>query len=249
MELRIDTTKTIEENATFYYDKSKKAKSKVEGLNKAIKVSEKKLKFMEEEEKKPKIEYKKPPELKWYMKYRWFISSDGFLCIGGRDATTNEVIVKKYTEKGDLVFHTDIVGSPFFVVKAEGKEVPEQTIIETANATASFSRAWREGYVNTEVYHIKPDQVKKDFGLPKGSFMIHGKRTYNTGIVKLYVKKDENEYLQCTPLKGEFELEQGGKKSDTAKKIQKLLIDKYGIKYSLDEINRILPNDCSLVKS
>ena len=248
MELKIDTTRAIEENATYYYDKSKKAKRKIEGLKKAIKVSEKKLKYIEEDEKKPVIKYKDPPELKWYMKYRWFISSDGFLCIGGRDATTNEVLMKKYTEKGDIVFHTEMSGSPFFLVKAEGKEIPEKTLNETAIATASFSRAWKDGYASAEVYHVEPNQVKKEFGLPKGSFMIHGKRTNYNAVIKLYVTKDKNNYLQCTPIKGEFSLEQGGKKSDTAKIIQKLLIDMYGIKYPLDDVIRLLPGDCSLSK-
>ena len=27
----------------------------------------------------------------WYEKFRWFYSSEGFLCIGGRDSTTNDI--------------------------------------------------------------------------------------------------------------------------------------------------------------
>jgi len=45
----------------------------------------------------------------WYEKFRWFISSDDFLILGGRDATSNEIVIKKHTEKNDLVFHR-----PFF---------------------------------------------------------------------------------------------------------------------------------------
>ena len=37
-------------------------------------------------------------ELKWFEKLRWFLTSDGFLVVGGRDANTNETIVKKYLD-------------------------------------------------------------------------------------------------------------------------------------------------------
>ena len=46
-------------------------------------------------EKKENHKYLDSPEKKPYMKFRWFISSDGFLCLGGRDATSNEIIIKK----------------------------------------------------------------------------------------------------------------------------------------------------------
>ena len=122
MKLVLDTTKSLEENAALYFEKSKKAKRKVEGIEKTIELTKKKM-FFEEEKKQEQKKYVEAPQKKWYMKFRWFISSDGFLCIGGRDATTNEILVKKHTEKTDLVFHTDLAGSPFFVIKAEGKEI------------------------------------------------------------------------------------------------------------------------------
>jgi predicted ribosome quality control (RQC) complex YloA/Tae2 family protein len=246
MKILIDTTKSIEENATRYYDKSKKSKRKLEGLKKAIEISRKKVAKAEREVNKEKKKYYEPVEKKWYYKFRWFYSSDGFLCIGGRDATTNEIVVKKHTQKGDMVFHAEEPGSPFFVVQSEGKEIPEQTLKETAQATASFSRAWREEMTTVEVYAIEPDQVKKEMGLPKGSFMIHGKRKYFTSIIKLYVGLNKEKELECGSVPLEFPIKQGGKRTDCAKKIQKKIMDKYNIKYELDDVVRILPGDCSL---
>lgn len=247
MKLVIDTTKSLEENAAFYFEKAKKAKRKTEGLNKAIEISKQKLSSMAEEEKQTEQKkYSAPPEKKWYMKFRWFISSNGFLCIGGRDTTTNEIIVKKHLEKGDLVFHTELAGSPFFVIKAEGKEIPQQTKEEVAQATASFSRAWNAGYTTAEVYAITPEQVKKDLGLPKGAFMVHGKREYYKPIIKLYIGVNKEKYLECSPVKLEYELKQTGKKTDTAKFLQKKIIEKYKIKFPLDDIVQAMPGDCSL---
>ena len=244
MKLVIDATKSLEDNATFYYEKFKKSKKKIEGLQKAIKITKEKIAYIPE--KKEHHKYISPKERKPYMKFRWFISSDGFLCIGGKDATTNEIIIKKQLEEGDLVFHTELAGSPFFVIKSEGKEIPKNTLEEAAIATASFSRAWNQDFTTAEVYHITPEQVKKDLSLPRGAFMIYGKREYYKPIIKLYIGMNDEGYLECSPVKKEFELKQGGKKTDTAKIIQKKLMEKYDIKYPLDDIVQLLPGECSL---
>ncbi len=56
-------------------------------------------------------------ELKWYEKLRWFLTSDGLLVIGGRDATTNEMVVKKHMENRDIYFHSDIHGAASIILK------------------------------------------------------------------------------------------------------------------------------------
>ena len=35
----------------------------------------------------------------WFEKFYWFITSENFLVISGRDAQQNEVLVKKYLKK------------------------------------------------------------------------------------------------------------------------------------------------------
>ena len=45
---------------------------------------------------------------KWYEKFRWYTSSDGFLVVAGKDTVSNEVLIKKYTTKEDVVFHAEI---------------------------------------------------------------------------------------------------------------------------------------------
>src|SRR3989344_7438868 len=131
--------KNVAENAAIYFEKAKKAKKKMQGAQGSLKENADKLQSLlkkqekhassEEEEKKLKERKKE-----WYEKFRWFFSSEGFLVIGGRDATSNEVVIKKYTESDDLVFHTDMAGSPFFVIKSDNKRIPEQTIKEAADA-------------------------------------------------------------------------------------------------------------------
>jgi predicted ribosome quality control (RQC) complex YloA/Tae2 family protein len=186
MEIEFELNKSVDENAGTYFNKAKKAKSKLEGAKKALAESNAKLaklmkeedKFVEEEQKK---EIKRNKKREWYEKFHWFISSESFLCIGGRDASSNEIVVKKHTDKNDLVFHTDMAGSPFFVIK-DGQNAGEATRAEAAQATAVYSRAWKLGHGTAEVFYVNPDQVSKDAQpgefLAKGSFMIKGKTNY-----------------------------------------------------------------------
>jgi hypothetical protein len=121
-------------------------------------------------------------ELKWFEKLRWFLSSDGLLVIAGRDATTNEMVVKKHMENRDIYFHSDIHGAASVVIKALEDEVPESTLKEAASFAASFSSAWSQGFGSVDVYWVHPDQVSKtpqsgEF-VPKGAFIIRGSRNY-----------------------------------------------------------------------
>lgn len=119
-------------------------------------------------------------ERAWFERYRWFITSDGLLVIGGRDATSNTAIIRKHMMNNDIVFHADIPGSPFFILKNDS--MMEKSINETAQAVASYSRAWKEGFTSMDAYWVEPKQVKMQaptgMYLPKGSFLIEGKKNY-----------------------------------------------------------------------
>jgi len=184
-ELTLDLTKSLEENAGNYYGLAKKAKAKMEGAQATLLHSKQQLDALELRRTDmqqqyavtaPKFVEKKKQE--WYEKFHWFFTSSGLLAVGGRDATSNEIIVKKYVELNDFVFHTEIAGSPFFVLKNAREKATDQDLKEVAQATASYSAAWKLGVGNTDVYQVKPEQIRKELGLPKGSFMIHGKRNY-----------------------------------------------------------------------
>ncbi len=189
-EIELDLYKSIGENANFYYDKGKKAKKKIQGTITALSETKKKLKQLQEEKEKKEESYAyliKKPKKKWYEKFRWFISSDDFLVIGGRDASSNEVIFNRYLEPHELVFHTDFPGSPLAIIKnPEKKAIPEKTIQETAEFVASYSKAWKEIWGYADVFYVNADQVSKSPPageyLPKGSFMILGKKKFLKNI-------------------------------------------------------------------
>ena len=182
-EFAIDFRQSVQENANALYTKGKKAESKLKG---AIYASQQMLKqkgaveieanSIEKKERKL-IEKRKKH---WYEKFHWFFSSDNILIIGGRDIKTNEMIFKKYMEEKDLFFHASFQGAPVVVIKTEGKEVPEQTLIESAQFAVTFSSAWKSQLGQADVFCVDANQVSQtppsgEF-LRKGSFMVKGKK-------------------------------------------------------------------------
>ncbi|MCX8142020.1 MAG: ribosome rescue protein RqcH [Candidatus Nezhaarchaeota archaeon] len=182
---------SLMKNMTRLYDELKRLKSKMDSSVKAMKDLEEKLtKLIEErktveEDSKSKIRVRREPK-QWYERFLWFKSSDGFIVVAGRDATQNEVLVKKYLDDRDMFFHADIVGASAVVVKSEGKEVPQTTISEAAQFAACYSKAWKNGFTSIDVYWVYGSQVSKTPPsgeyLPKGSFMVRGHRSYLRGV-------------------------------------------------------------------
>lgn len=175
---------SIQDNASSYYRKAKRIKKKLDGTRKAIGESQTRIDELrrqrvglvkESRRKLPPMRRKKA----WYEKFRWFHSSDGFLVLGGRDATTNELLIKKHMEPNDVVFHADLIGAPFVLIKTRGKQPSEQTINESAQLAAAYSRAWKEMLDTVNVYWVSPQQVKKrSLSLARGAFVIRGSKNY-----------------------------------------------------------------------
>ena len=145
------------------------------------------------------------------------------------------------------MFHTDLQGSPFFVIKTEGKQPGEKTLAETAAATAIYSRAWKLGFVNAQVGWLTPDQVTKTAKageyIQRGAFVIQGKAHYVEHDMRFAIGVKEGRIIggPLLAIKAHaehlLEIVQGEQKpSDLAKQVRAIL--KAG---SLDEIIRMLP--------
>lgn len=168
-EITIDIKKSAEENAGDYFDKSKIFRKKAEKAE-AIVI------------KPPKIPVEREKR-EWYHKFRWFVTSTGHLVVAGKDAITNEILIKKNLSENDIVFHADIHGASFVVIK-NMKDPLEQALKEAAQFAACNSKAWPMGLGSVDVYWVRPDQVDKTSTshLSKGSFTIHGKKNYYRNV-------------------------------------------------------------------
>lgn len=258
MLIEFDLIKSVDENAGKYFDLAKKQKKKITGATSAIKDAKHKLKTILEQEEKfqeeEQIKAQKTTRKKeWYEKFHWFESSEGLLCIGGRDATSNEIIIKKHMEPDDLVFHTDAPGSPFFLIKNASKAT-KITIEETAQAVAVYSKAWKQGHASTDVFYVKPEQVTKEAKsgeyMSKGAFMVYGKREYIRCKLEYCIGLIENIIIGGprtaieTKTKNFITLVPGDeKKSDTVKKTKQKLGGG-----DLDEIMPFVPSGGAEIK-
>ncbi|MCJ7423520.1 NFACT family protein [Candidatus Bathyarchaeota archaeon] len=195
----LDLRRTLFENAAEFYERGKRARQKGEGATAALDDSRRKLlgieariaaaenlKYAGQAKAEEDLTRMRVRHKEWFEKFRWFLSSDGFLVVGGKDAVTNEVLIKKYAEKSDTVFHADIIGAPFVVIKTQGKEASEKVLQETAEFSAAFSRGWREGFGNMDTYWVKPEQLSKSGpsgeSVPHGAFVVTGKRNWMRNI-------------------------------------------------------------------
>lgn len=179
--------KEPQDEAERYFRAAKKAKEKIAGLHKAMERSSAKVQAIDVE----KQQVRAPPitkrrERAWYEKFRWFVSSEGFMVLAGRDAATNELLIKKYTASSDIVLHAEAHGASFVVVKVETNAPTDPTIAEAAQLAVSHSRLWAENVASGDAYWVKPDQVSKEAPsgqyLTRGAFMVTGKRNYVKGV-------------------------------------------------------------------
>jgi predicted ribosome quality control (RQC) complex YloA/Tae2 family protein len=181
-ELELHAGLTVPQNAQRYYEKAKEMARKASGAKAALAITEELRSGKSAPRKTRAASVYRRRKPKWYERFRWFYSTDGFLVLGGRDADSNEEIYTKYLERRDYAMHTDAPGAPLTVIKTEGELVPEQTLLEAAQFAVSYSSVWKGGLVAADCYLIKGDQVSKtpesgEF-LKKGAFVIRGERRY-----------------------------------------------------------------------
>lgn len=257
-EVKISFRISVSENAEKAYDNNKKLRSKLAGAEKSITSTleeiekiKKRQKIIEKESEKSPVKTKK---IFWFENYRWFISSNANLVIGGRDAKTNDKIVKKYLIEGDRYAHADVQGASSIIIKNKNisdKEIQitEKTLEEACIYAASFSKAWKQ-FAEASAYWVLPEQVSKtpqsgEF-LPHGAFIIRGKRNYYRCKLELAVGEielDNTKKIMCGPVsaikkwsKKYVVLVPGDiTKIDIAKRLSRLF------DVNVDEVDRVIP--------
>ncbi|XP_011855160.1 PREDICTED: nuclear export mediator factor NEMF [Mandrillus leucophaeus] len=160
----VDLSLSAYANAKKYYDHkryaAKKTQKTVEAAEKAFKSAEKKTKqTLKEVQTVTSIQ--KARKVYWFEKFLWFISSENYLIIGGRDQQQNEIIVKRYLTPGE--------------------PIPPRTLTEAGTMALCYSAAW-DARVITSAWWVYHHQVSKTAPtgeyLTTGSFMIRGKKNF-----------------------------------------------------------------------
>ncbi|KAL7538662.1 hypothetical protein ACHAWF_006173, partial [Thalassiosira exigua] len=127
----------------------------------------------------------------WFEKFAWFVTSDDYLVVAGKDAQQNEMLVKRYLRPGDAYLHADVHGAATCILRAKRRRrkdgrtqvVPlsDQALREAGNFTICRSSAWSSRTV-TSAYWVESHQVSKTAPtgeyLTTGSFMIRGRKNF-----------------------------------------------------------------------
>ena len=266
--IKINTSAPIQTIASVIFDESKKQKGAIASIERLIKITEKDLEkaIHKSQFSKGSIGFQQVRKKTWFERYRWFFTSDGILAIGGRDSSSNSAVIRKHVEKNDKIFHAEISGSPFFILKDEQNAATPLSLKEVAHATACFSRAWKEEIYGINAYWVNPDQVKKAAPtgqtMGKGSFMIEGQRNFfKVTSLKLAIgilQKDEVYLLTCGPpeiIKKSCVcyviIEPAGTEmADVAKKIKNKfssINEEMGKLFNIDDFVRVLPSGSSKI--
>ena len=177
-------------NARQYYDQKKTAAVKeqktLQSSAIALKNTEKKINADLKKGLKQEKEVLRPVRRQhWFEKFYYFISSDGYLVLGGRDAQQNEILYKKYLKKGDVYVHADLQGAASIVIKNKPSmsesPIPPSTLSQAGTFVVSTSSAWDSKAVMS-AWWVTADQVSKTAltgeYLTTGAFQIGGKKNF-----------------------------------------------------------------------
>ncbi|KAK3994971.1 ribosome quality control complex subunit 2 [Cladorrhinum sp. PSN332] len=188
LEVDINLKLTPWNNATEYYEQKRtaagKAQKTVQQSVIALKNAEQKI----TEDLKKGLKQEKPilqPIRKqmWFEKFIWFVSSDGYLVLGGRDQQQNEILYKRYLRRGDVYVHADMHGAASVIIKNNPRTpdapIPPATLTQAGTLSVCCSSAW-DSKAAMGAWWVNADQVSKaapagEF-LPVGSFMVRGKK-------------------------------------------------------------------------
>lgn len=177
-------------NASQYYDQKKTAAVKEEktmqASTKALQSTEKKITADLKKGLKQEKDILRPVRKQfWFEKFLYFISSDGYLVLGGKDAQQNEMLYRRYLRKGDIYVHADLHGASTVIVKnnpsTPDAPIPPSTLSQAGNLSVCASGAWDSKAVMS-AWWVEADQVSKSAPtgeyLQTGSFMIRGKKNF-----------------------------------------------------------------------
>lgn len=193
--------------ASALFNEAKKQSNAIPAIEEQMRRTEKRIAKLQNQSKSEETAgFQEIAKRTWFQRYRWFFTSDSMIAIGGRDSSSNSAVIRKHLEKNDRVFHADIFGSPFFILK-DSADATAASLNEAAHATVCFSRAWREAMYGISSYWVLPEQVKKAAPsgqfLPKGSFIVDGQRNFvKIASLKLAVgimRYNDGFLLTCGP--------------------------------------------------
>ncbi|KAF8453500.1 fibronectin-binding protein A N-terminus-domain-containing protein [Terfezia claveryi] len=242
--LRIDVKLVLSgwANAREYYSEKKTAAVKEErtmqASTKALKSAERKvLTDLKKGLNKEKQLLRPVRQQMWFEKFYFFISTDGYLVLGGRDPQQTELLYQRHFKPGDVLVSAEIEGAATLIVKNQNAHIPSlqtttshspispTTLAQAGTFSICTSKAWETKAVMS-AWWVNWDQVSKtvketgDYIGEVGRFVIAGSKNYlppaqlGLGYAVLWVTGEANQgYLEGE--QATVQLEQAGEEGPT----------------------------------
>lgn len=190
----VDIDLTAHANARRHYEQRKNAAAKmekaVEVKDRTIKAASKKAESEAQklEEEAVAASIRATRKAFWFEKFYWFVSSENYLVVAGRDAQQNDLLVKRYMGPGDVYVHADVEGASSVIVKNRKRgasmkyfDLPKVTLDQAGLFAMCRSAAW-DSKIITSAWWVRSTQVAKTTTsgvyLPAGNFAIRGKKNF-----------------------------------------------------------------------
>lgn len=186
----VDLASSPWSNARQYYDQKKTAAVKeqrtLQSSERALKNTERKINADLKKGLKQEKDVLRPHrKAMWFEKFVYFISSEGYLVIGGKDAQQADIIYKKHLKKGDAYVHADLQGAASVIVKNKvhraDDPLPPSTLSQAGTLAVCTSSAWDSKAIMS-AWWVHADQVSKTGHggeyLQPGSFTITGQKNF-----------------------------------------------------------------------
>ncbi|OWB55306.1 hypothetical protein B5S28_g1177 [[Candida] boidinii] len=248
----INLSISVYANSSTYFDAMKTAQEKQvkteKSANMAIKNTEiriaqdmKKL----EKENLAGHEFKQLRRKFSFEKFNWFISSDGYLCLAGRDIAQIDFIYYRYfNNKTDLLVSNDLEDGLRVFIKNPYKnaDIPPSTLLQAGIFSLSTTKAWENKMVTSPWFVKGSDVSKRDYDgsiLPTGLLNISKEKTYlppcqlvlGFGLLWIGDQETTKKYKgQAENRRNDIGLEIANSDEGTKSKIEelKLMVDKLG---------------------
>ena len=186
----VDLGLTPWSNARQYYDQKKTAAVKeqktIQSSATALKSTEQKINAdLKKGLTQEKQQLRPVRKQLWFEKFYYFISSEGYLVVGGRDSQQNDILYRRYLNKGDCWVNAELTGAACLIVKnrpgLSNSPIPISTLSQAGTFCVATSSAWDNKAVMA-AWWVECEQVSKtapagDF-LGQGMFHIHGQKSF-----------------------------------------------------------------------
>lgn len=188
LEVDVDLALSAYANARTYYVVRKSALSKedktLQSAKKALRSTQQKIeRDLKKSLNSEKALMRQIRKTYWFEKFLWFVSSEGYLVLGGHDAQQNEQLFRRHFRKGDIYVHADLNGAASVIIKNTRADlpIPPSTLSQAGALSVTTSQAWDAKMV-ISAWYVSHDQVSKTAPtgeyLTTGSFMIRGKKNF-----------------------------------------------------------------------